>query len=189
MCRRRDEPGFDGRRECTQSILQKRTSVIRFQSLPKDPQRVAGPRMPSLQTLPRPSLVRKEKAGTSYGRGGRVVAPCHGLCCMMANLPDCDLRDQVDPEDRERDKPLCLRAKADLPSFGAGTPEVERRILLAALMEARGDGRKISYSRNKNRYADMKRYRGKFYTYAVPSSLMSPFKSPLSLRRIFSAFP
>ena len=75
--------------------------------------------------------------------------------------------DRVDPEDRERDKPLCLRARAELPLLGIETSEVERRILLAALVETKGSGRRISYSRNKNHYPGKARYKGRHYTYKL----------------------
>jgi hypothetical protein len=45
------------------------------------------------------------------------------------------------------------------------TTEVERRILLDALMEAKGAGRSVSYSRNKTHYPGMRRYKGVLYTY------------------------
>jgi len=52
--------------------------------------------------------------------------------------------DNLAPE--ERDKPLCLRAHADLPLLGMDFSEVEQRILLAARIEAQGDAKRISYS-------------------------------------------
>ncbi len=73
----------------------------------------------------------------------------------------------ADAEEQERDKPLCVRARAELPLLGMKTTEVERRILLAALMEAKGAGRRISYSRNKSHYPGMHRYKGKLYTYGI----------------------
>ncbi len=52
-----------------------------------------------------------------------------------------DQSDRIDPEDRARDKPLCLRADADLPLLDAGAAEVECRFERGKTLLKRGPGR------------------------------------------------